>query len=161
MSTPLVGSLVVALQAVPDPRHRKGRRHPLTAILSLTVVATLAGCKSLEAIAQFGRDHGPALAEALGFTRPLTPCKATLSNVFRALDVAAYERALAGWLQARCPDLGDALALGQALESPAQSLRELQEGHYHLGHRAARRGTGGLRGRLHQPDLDRRDDEQG
>jgi hypothetical protein len=63
-------SLVEELATVPDPRSPKGRRHPLTAILSLTVVATLAGCKGLEAIAQFGRDHGKALAHALGFTRP-------------------------------------------------------------------------------------------
>jgi hypothetical protein len=40
---------------------------------SLTVVATLSGCKGLEAIAQFGRDHGTALAHALGFTRGLPP----------------------------------------------------------------------------------------
>ena len=45
MTEPL--SLVDALDAVPDPRSRKGRQHPLTAILSLTVVATLAGMKSL------------------------------------------------------------------------------------------------------------------
>src|ERR671930_135064 len=56
MSEPL--SLVEELATVPDPRSRKGRRHPLTAILSLTAVAILAGMKSLDAIAQFGRDHG-------------------------------------------------------------------------------------------------------
>jgi hypothetical protein len=57
MSEPL--SLVAELATVPDPRSRKGRRHPLTAILSLTAVAILAGRKSRDAIAQFGRDHGP------------------------------------------------------------------------------------------------------
>jgi hypothetical protein len=50
--------LVDLLASVPDPRSRKGQRHRLTAILSLTVVAILASCKSLEAIAPFGRDHG-------------------------------------------------------------------------------------------------------
>ena len=80
-------TLVEELATVPDPRSRKGRRHPLTAILSLTVVATLAGCKSLEAIAQFGRDHGPGLAHALGFRRKRTPAKSTLSEIFRAIDL--------------------------------------------------------------------------
>jgi len=68
-------SLLEELATVPDPRSRKGRLHPLRAILSLTVVATLAGCKSLDAIAQFGRDRGIALAHALGFTRRKTPNK--------------------------------------------------------------------------------------
>jgi hypothetical protein len=105
-------SLVEELARVPDPRSRKGRRHPLTAILSLTVVATLAGCKGLEAIAQFGRDHGQALAHALGFTRAKTPNKSCLSKLFRRLDVAALEEALGRWALGRVEHHGwDAIAL--------------------------------------------------
>jgi hypothetical protein len=96
---------------IPDPRSPRGRRHPLAALLSLTAVALLAGQKTLEAISQFARDHGTALTDALGFTHPTLPCKATLSNVFRRLDIDAYEQALSRWLLARCPDLGDRLAL--------------------------------------------------
>jgi hypothetical protein len=110
MSEPL--SLVEELATVPDPRSRKGRRHPLRAILSLTVVATLAGCKGLEAIAQFGRGHGKALAHALGFTRPKTPNKSCLSKPFRRLDVAALEEALSRWILGRVRHHGwDAIAL--------------------------------------------------
>jgi hypothetical protein len=105
-------SLYEAFAALPDPRDRRGRRHPLAALLGLTAVALLAGMKSLEAIAQFARDHGLPLRLALGLTRLDCPCKATPSSLFRALDVAAYERALAAWLAARRPDPGDALALG-------------------------------------------------
>src|SRR5262245_9653757 len=105
-------SLVEELARVPDPRSRKGRRHPLTAILSLTVVATFAGCKSLEAIAQFGRDHGKPLAHALGFTRGKTPNKSCLSKLFRRRDVAALEEALGRWILGRIQHHGwDALAL--------------------------------------------------
>jgi predicted transposase YbfD/YdcC len=110
VSQPL--SLIEELATVPDPRSRKGRRHPLTAILSLTVVATLAGCKGLEAIAQFGRDHGPPLAFALGFTRGKTPNKSCLSKLFRRLDVAALEEALSRWILGRVEQGGwDAIAL--------------------------------------------------
>jgi DDE_Tnp_1-associated/Transposase DDE domain len=113
-------SLQELFASLPDPRRPRGRRHPLAALLSLTAVALLAGMKSLEAIAQFARDHGLPLRLALGFTRLDSPCKATLSNLFRALDVGAYERALAAWLAARCPDLGDALALdGKTLRGSA------------------------------------------
>jgi hypothetical protein len=105
-------SLLEVLAAVPDPRSRKGRRHPLTAILSLSVVAILAGCKSLEAIAQFGRDRGTPLAHALGFTRGLTPNKSCLSELFRRLDAAALEEALGRWVLGRTEHHGwDAIAL--------------------------------------------------
>jgi hypothetical protein len=105
-------SLAEELATVPDPRSPKGRRHPLPAILSLTVVATLAGCKSLEAVAQFGRDRGKALAHALGFTRPKTPNKSCLSKLFRRLDVAALEEALGRWVLGRVEHHGwDAVAL--------------------------------------------------
>jgi len=97
---------------VPDPRSRKGRRHPLTAILSLTVVAILAGCKSLEAIAPFGRDRGTPLAHALGFTRGKTPNKSCLSKLFRRLNADAPEAALGLWIASRIEQDGwDAIAL--------------------------------------------------
>ncbi len=96
-------SLQEVFALLPEVRQARGRRHPLLAILNLTAVALLSGMKSLEAIAQFARDHGPPLAEALGFTHWPTPCKATLSNVLRRLDVAAYENALSAWLKRRCP----------------------------------------------------------
>jgi hypothetical protein len=97
-------SLVEALAGVPDPRDPRGRIHPLPAVLSLTVVAILAGCKSLTAIAQFGRDHGKSLAHALGFSRGKTPAKSCLSDLFRILDVVALEDAINLWLQARVLD---------------------------------------------------------
>lgn len=54
-----------AFSAVPDPRERSGQRHPLQAILTLTSVAILSGCRSLYAIAQFGRDRGKEFATEL------------------------------------------------------------------------------------------------
>ena len=117
-------SLVDALALVPDPRKHRGRRHPLVAVLSLTVVAVLAGMKSLEAIAQFGRDHGAPLAHALGFRRAKTPTKSMLSVLFRALDVAAFERAIQAWLAGRQAD-GDAW---RVLALDGKTLRGSRDG---------------------------------
>lgn len=102
MSTPL--SLLAVLAEVPDPRSRHGRRHPLSAILSLAVLAMLSGAKSYQAIAQFGRDKGVALAHALGFRRGKTPTKSTFSVLFRSLDVGAFEQALSRWIASRLPE---------------------------------------------------------
>lgn len=97
-----VPPLLPYLRTVPDPRHASGRRHPLVAILALSCAAMLAGCDSLLAIAEWGRDPhaGAALAQRLGFTRERTPCVATLHRVFRRLDVAAFERAVGAWAAA-------------------------------------------------------------
>ena len=100
MSVPL--SLLDVLAQVPDPRSR-GRRHPLTAILSLAVLAMLSGAQSYQALSQFGRDKGFALAHALGFTRGKTLTKSTFSVLFRMLDVQAFEDALSRWIASRLP----------------------------------------------------------
>ncbi|MFO0925590.1 MAG: ISAs1 family transposase [Gemmataceae bacterium] len=102
MTTPL--SLLDVLAEVPDPRNPKGVRYPLTAVLSLAVLAMLTGAKSLTAIAQFGRQRGAALALALGFRRSTTLRKSTLSNLFRRLDVTAFEAALSRWIVSRLPE---------------------------------------------------------
>ena len=94
-------SLYEALAEIPDPRFESGQRHPLAALLTHAAVAMLAGAQSLAAIAQFGRERGEAFAEAVGYTHRPLPCKATFSNVFRVLDVAAFEAVLRAWLTQR------------------------------------------------------------
>jgi hypothetical protein len=104
-------SLVEAFALIPDPRDRRGRQHPLVAMLCLTTVAVLAGCRSIQAVAQFGRDHGIAMAHALGFRKAKTPVPSTFSDLFRDLDVTAVEDALRAWLLSRGAAAGEHLAL--------------------------------------------------
>jgi hypothetical protein len=100
------GSLAEALAAVPDPRQPYGWRPqyppiPLVALLQLAVAATLCGARSLYAIAQWGRERledDPALLESLGLPPGRSPSVATLHRVFKALDVAAFERVVGEWL---------------------------------------------------------------
>lgn len=93
-------SLFDCFSSVPDPRAASGKRHPLCAILTLCSVAMLCGCRSLFAIAQFGRDRGKHFACALGFTRDTTPCCTSLHYLFVKLDHAAFEDALSRWTTA-------------------------------------------------------------
>jgi hypothetical protein len=109
-------SLLEAFARVPDPRQRRGRRHPLPALLALAAAAMLSGARSLYAIAQWGRLQPPGTVRALGFTRDRTPSVSTLHEVFRALDVAAFEAALAAWAQAGGGDRWETVAIdGKAL----------------------------------------------
>jgi hypothetical protein len=107
--------LLEALATVEDPRKLRGRRHPLSAILALAVAATLCGCESYQAIAEWGRNHGSVMAGALGFTRAKTPCAATFCNLFRRLDRQGFEQVLSRWaeqvLQALPPPKGTVEAL--------------------------------------------------
>jgi hypothetical protein len=93
-------SLVEILATVKDPRKARGKREPLSAILSLAVAATLSGAEGYQAIADWGRNHGSEMARALGFTREKTPCAATFCNIFRRLDRQGFEQALARWAEA-------------------------------------------------------------
>src|SRR5207247_5490047 len=94
------GSLAAALAEVPDPRHPYGWRPaypplPLVGLLHSTVAAILCGAKSLNAIAQWGRERvedDPAFLVSLGLPPGRSPCVATLHRVFKGLDVAAFER---------------------------------------------------------------------
>lgn len=104
-------SLAEALADVPDPRKSRGKRHELAGILALAVCAMLCGSRSLYAIAQWGRDHGPFMAETLGFRRKKTPSVATLHRVFKRLDREKFETTLGEWFGEQWLKQGEAIAL--------------------------------------------------
>jgi hypothetical protein len=97
-------SLYSAFAALPDARKARGKLYPLPALLTLTAAAILCGCKSLTAVAQWGRDYNHLLG-LLGFTkrkgdRYRSPCVGELSTVYAALDAGAFEAVLRGRLRA-------------------------------------------------------------
>lgn len=108
---------------LPDPRSKQGPRHSLAAILSLLTIATLCGARSLEAAAQFARDHGRRSAESLGFTHKTTTCKATLSNVSRRLDTDAVQSVVSAWIRDR---IGE--SAGEQIAIDGKSLRGTADG---------------------------------
>jgi len=59
----------------------------------------LSGARSTYAIAQWGRLQEEAMVKALGFTRDKTPAVSSLHEVFKRLDVEAFEEAVAAWSQ--------------------------------------------------------------
>lgn len=122
-------SLIEVLAEVRDPRSRHGRIHPLSAVLALTVLAMLRGCRGPVAISQFGRDHGASLAHALGFRRGRTPAASCLSELFGRLDAVAFEAALARWIRSRMPPPApDGSADKQPIALDGKTLRGSRDG---------------------------------
>jgi predicted transposase YbfD/YdcC len=95
--------LLQALSAVPDPRHRRGRRYSLQSILLIAVSAVLAGARSYAAIADWAVLARPAVGVC---GRP--PSGATLRRVLMAVDPVAVEAALTAWALA-CRDAATAV----------------------------------------------------
>lgn len=115
--------LVEVFVEIPDFRADQGKRYPLSGILALACAAILCGYRSYGAIAEWGRNYGQPLVRALGFKKGKTPCAATLHDVFRGLDAAAFEARLGQWTEqvlAACPS--DPAAL-EAVAVDGKTLR--------------------------------------
>jgi len=88
--------LIEVFAAIPDFRKPRGKRHPLPAIFALACCAMLCGARSYSAIAEWGRNDGTRIAQALGFTHG-TPCAATLHTIFRHVNRDEFEAHLGTW----------------------------------------------------------------
>src|SRR6266511_2751623 len=96
------------LAQVADPRHRRGRRHALVAVLAVAVCAVLAGARSLAAIGEWASDAPGQVLACLGVRRDLTgawrpPGEATVRRVLARIDADALDRAIGAWLAAQQP----------------------------------------------------------
>ena len=105
--------LIEVFAEMPDFRRRQGTRHPLSAILSLACCAMLCGYLSYSAIAEWGRNDGTGIAQALGL-RHTTPCAATLHTVFRRVDRDTLEAHLGTWAESVVASTAPAPSAGEA-----------------------------------------------
>jgi hypothetical protein len=117
--------LIEVFAAMPDFRQSRGKRHPFAAIFALACCAMLCGYRSYSAIAEWGRNDGTRIAQALGFTHA-TPCAATLHTIFRHVDQDAFEAHLSIWADSVVESLPGAPALpGPAIALDGQNPRRL------------------------------------
>jgi len=108
MSQPMPKTLFEAFSDIPDHRHRHGNRHPLPAVLTMTVAAMLSGCTSLAAISQWGREMYRTQRERFwkwGFDSFTTPSVSTLHYIFSAIDIQAVETVIAFWIRGLIGDI--------------------------------------------------------
>jgi hypothetical protein len=83
--------LLDLLAQVPDPRKRRGRRHPLAGLLAVGVAAVIAGSKSFAAIGQWAADAGPEALAVLGAVRGAAD-ESTFRRAFALVNADALDR---------------------------------------------------------------------
>jgi hypothetical protein len=93
--------LLNTLEAVPDPRDRRGVRYPLAGMLALAVTATVAGCRSFAAIGQWATETAADKLASFGLSSSRAPDESTLRKLFARIDADAFDRALGVWMWTR------------------------------------------------------------
>jgi predicted transposase YbfD/YdcC len=88
------GSLYEALKRVKDKRRRRGKRYSAAVVLTLVVLAKLAGQVKLQGIAEWVRWQAETLAEQLPLRRGQLPCANTYRYVSDHIDVAELNAVL-------------------------------------------------------------------
>ena len=87
-------SVYQAMQQLTDKRGKHGKRYSLALILTLILLAKMAGATTLQARADWVRFRSTWLQEVLPDTRSKFPCVATYSNVLRSVDPAQVTQVL-------------------------------------------------------------------
>jgi len=92
--------LLGLLAQIPDPRRRRGRRHPLAGLLAVGIAAVIAGSKSFAAIGQWAADAGPEVLAALGAARGAAE-ESTFRRAFALVSPDRLDQVLGSWLWTR------------------------------------------------------------
>ena len=102
--------LLDLLAQVPDPRKRRGRRHPLAGLLAVGIAAVIAGSRSFTAVGQWAGDAGPDVLAALGADRGPAE-ESTYRRAFAQLSADVLDQALGTWLHTRAVRAGGRLVI--------------------------------------------------
>ena len=98
MPSARAGGLLAILSQVPDPRGRKGRRHPLAAMLAAVVCGLLSGARGYESLVEWLHDLPVEFWHFLGFTRK-PPQKDAFRDLLMKLEPSELETALSSWIE--------------------------------------------------------------
>jgi hypothetical protein len=84
--------------AIPDPRHRRGQRHPFNAILGLVFLGLVCRIREFATLQAWAELNWDQLRQPLGFQRPKPPHATTLSRALARFSVGDFQSAFAAWL---------------------------------------------------------------
>jgi len=92
--------LLDLLAQVPDPRKRRGRRHPLAGLLAVGIAAVIAGSRSFTAIGQWAADAGPEIPAVPGAVRGPAE-ESTFRRAFALVSADVLDQVPGAWLWTR------------------------------------------------------------
>lgn len=100
--TPVPGHelLIDLLGRMPDPRRRRGVRHPVGPLIAVAVCAVMAGARGFTAIGEWARDAGAVAMTQLGLARGSVD-ESTLRRLFARLDADRLDALLGAWAATR------------------------------------------------------------
>jgi predicted transposase YbfD/YdcC len=98
-------ALVECFLEIVDPRIERTKRHLLSDILTLAVLAVIAGAEGWEDIEEFGHSKHAWLKQYLSLPNGI-PSHDTIGRVFRSLKPGEFNAALSQWMQTLHEQLG-------------------------------------------------------
>jgi predicted transposase YbfD/YdcC len=102
--------LLDLLSQVPDPRKKRGRRHPLAGLLAVGIAAVTAGSRSFAAIGQWAADAGPQVLAGLGAARGAAE-ESTFRRAFALVSPDILDQVLGAWLHTRAAQVSGRLVI--------------------------------------------------
>ena len=107
----MVESIRKYFSELPDPRHRRGRRHRLDEIVIMAILAVICSADSWQGVAQFARAKQKWLQTFLELPHGV-PSHDTFGRVFSAIQPEQFERCFLAWIGALARrSSGDLIAL--------------------------------------------------
>jgi len=98
-------ALIETLKMLPDPRHKRGKRHRIISIIAISICSVLCGCRSYTAIAQWAQNRTQNQLKRLWSRyndknkRYEPPSEPTIRRVLQAIDAETVDQAVYGWLR--------------------------------------------------------------
>ncbi len=96
--------LLELLKTVPDPRAKRGKRHPLSIVLLVIIMGTMLGYWGYRPLSEFTEAYGDELRIRLALSREVEfPSYSTLRRIMMQLDFAAFALCFEQWAKQFVP----------------------------------------------------------
>ncbi len=124
-------ALFARLQAIDDPRAKRGLRHQQRSLLAIILCAVISGAQGSSSIGQWVKRLPVAMLRRLrcrrgndgSYERPSEP---TIRRMLKVIDIEQLEHQLAGWLQTQ-GDSGEPIALDGKVLRGTRSIAATQD----------------------------------
>ena len=122
------GGLFEILRTLPDPRKARGVRHRIEGLVSIALCATLAGARTITAMAEWASEQSGQTLRRFGCKRGKPPSERTLRRILGQIDVEEVDRRTGCWMAEQHQHLAALAIDGKTLrgsrdgETPARHL---------------------------------------